>query len=491
MQVRELLSPFTDFSLPACEILSLTDDTRTADATSLFVCIRGARFDGHTLANVAYQNGCRFFVAERPISLPDDAIVVLVESTRTALSLLASAFYRHPSRKLRVIAVTGTKGKTTVAQLIRGILDANGIPTGYIGTNGIIYGKVKRSTSNTTPNPLTLQKTLSEMHEHGMHAAVIEVSSQALLQSRVEGTQFEAAVFTNLSLDHVGPNEHSSFEDYTECKHRLFTDFNVKTAFWNADDAAHLQMRVGTSAKKEILYSATKKSADYHAIDICAFHESTSLGISFSVSNGEHSVPCRLPLVGVCNVSNALSAIAVVKELFGVSLSDAANALSAIRVDGRSECYPLPSGAIAVIDYAHNEESLRSILTSLREYKPRRLICVFGSVGERSQLRRATLGAVASSLADFSIITSDNPGNESPEKIIDEIAAAFDRSSYLGIADRREAILYAASLSKKGDILLLAGKGHETYQLIGDKKIPFDERQILSELSTPLNITTD
>ncbi len=491
MKLNKLLASITSASFPDVEILSVTDDTGRANACSLFVCIRGARFDGHALAITAYENGCRFFVAEQSLPLPDDAVVILTPSTRRALALLADTFYSHPSQKMRVIGITGTKGKTTTAQLIRGILEANGIAAGYIGTNGILYGDVKLPTNNTTPHPLVLQKTLLDMYEHGMQAAIIEVSSQALLQDRVEGVCFEGAVFTNLSLDHVGPNEHTTFEDYKECKRRLFTDFGIKTVVWNADDPFTGEMRTGTSAKKEIFYTTAQKDADYRASHVSPYQKEDSLGIAFSVSDGNESVSCALPLVGDCNVSNTLSAIAVATKIFDVPFQKAAQTLSTLRIDGRSECYPLLSGAMAVIDYAHNEESLRRILSALREYKPQRLICLFGSVGERSQLRRKALGKVAAELADLSIITSDNPGNEPPEKIIDEIASAFPhKAEYEKIVDRRDAIARALRIAKKGDILLLAGKGHETYQLIGKEKRPFDERKILSELSALQKTTT-
>ena len=492
MRLSTLLSALCDTPVPDCEIRNVTDDTRKAKSNSLFVCVRGARFDGHALAIRAYENGCRCFLAEHPLNLPKDALVTLTQNTRHALSLLACAFFDHPSKKMKVIGVTGTKGKTTTAQLIRGILQKNGIPTGYIGTNGILYGNVKLHTDNTTPHPLVLQQTLSDMYEHGMQAVIIEVSSQAILQSRVDGMAFEGAVFTNLSLDHVGPTEHESFENYKECKHRLFTDFGIKTAVWNADDPHHREMMMGCVAKHNVFYATLNGDADFRGTDILPCQSSQALGIAFSVCHKNESFHATLPLVGLCNVSNALSAIAVACEMFGITPQKSAASLIDLRVDGRSECYPLPSGAMAVIDYAHNEESLRSILTALRAYTPSRLLCLFGSVGERSQLRRRALGSVASELADFSVITSDNPGNEPPCNIINEIAEAFPSdTAYKKIPDRKDAIAYAVHIANKGDILLLAGKGHETYQQIGIEKISFDERQILCELSAPQKSATD
>ncbi len=492
MLIQKLLSSVTSQPLPIFEISNITEDTRRADPNSLFVCIRGTRFDGHALAHLAYKNGCRFFVAQESLSLPADAFVIFVKDTRRTLSTLAATFYGFPSEKMHVIGITGTKGKTTTAHLIRGILEECGISCGYIGTNGIFYKNVRLQTQNTTPDALTLQKTLADMHSQGTHVAVLEVSSQALMQARADGVRFKTVIFTNLSPDHVGPSEHASFEDYKSCKHRLFTDFGAEHAIWNADDPAHADMRCNTTAKKETFCSLTKKDADYRVQDIQSIKTDTLLGISFSILHGNNAYPTILPLVGECNAFNALLSVAVAHDVFEIPLSDATRVLSSLRADGRSECYPLPTGAMAVIDYAHNEESLRSILTALRAYHPNRLICLFGSVGERSQMRRTSLGSIAASLADFSILTSDNPGKESPEKIIDEIATAFDRqASYCKITDRHDAILHAIKLSKKGDILLLAGKGHETYQLIGNEKIPFDERKILATVIETSTLSTN
>lgn len=484
MLLKELLSNVTSLPLPMREIAAVTEDTRRADANSLFVCIRGARFDGHTLADRAYANGCRCFVSEEHLSLPQDATVVTVANTRTALAQIACTLYGTPSHKLRIIGITGTKGKTTTACLIREVLNASGIPCGYIGTNGISYANVRKTTLNTTPDALTLQKTLAEMSTAGIKAVAMEVSSQALLQDRVGGMRFETTVFTNFSKDHIGQNEHPTLENYRDCKHRLFTDFDARLAIWNADDPTTKIMRKGASAKKEILYSTSVASADLKATDVRPAQRSGALGISFKLSFKKETVECHLPLIGTCNVSNALCAAAVATEMFGLTPSQISSALSNAVVSGRSESYLLPSGATAIIDYAHNRESLYQLLSSLRDYHPNRLYCLFGSVGERTQLRRRDLAEVAAALSDECILTSDNPGNEPPEQILDEIASFLPAGfPYVKIPDRKEAIRYALQKVKKGDVLLLAGKGHETYQLIGNEKLPFVEREILKELS--------
>jgi UDP-N-acetylmuramoyl-L-alanyl-D-glutamate--2,6-diaminopimelate ligase len=386
-----------------------------------------------------------------------------------------------------VIGITGTKGKTTTASLIASVLNDNGIPCGYIGTNGITYKDVKKQTLNTTPDPLTLQRTLAEMYDAGMKAVAIEVSSQAILQDRVFGTHFQTTVFTNFSEDHIGPNEHATLEDYKECKHRLFTEFPAAFSVWNADDPTVKDMQCGAGATHHLFYSAQNRAADFTAKNALPTVKHGRTGISFFVSHKDRTEECHLPLIGICNVSNAICTAAVAVGVFGISLASTAASLSRAVVAGRSESYPLPSGAIAIIDYAHNKESLSQVLRALREYHPNRILCLFGSVGERTQLRRRDLAEVAAELADACILTSDNPGNEPPEQIIDEIASFLPASyPHQKIVDRGDAIRTALCMLQDGDVLLLAGKGHENYQLIGNTKVPFDERRILEEfLSTP------
>lgn len=484
MKASKLLKQFfPEASIPELEILTVTENTRSADHSAVFVCIRGARVDGHTLASDAYAKGCRIFVAEHPPKLPEDACVLLTKNTRVTLAHLACAFYNHPSKRLHVIGITGTKGKTTTAQLLAQLLSACDIPCGYVGTNGISYGDVQKTTANTTPDAVTLQKTLAEMVASGIRAVCVEVSSQALMQHRVDGTHFTTALFTNLSSDHIGPNEHPSFEHYRDCKHRLFTDFKVKNAVWNTDDSAYAEMQTDCSAKRQIAVSTLTTGVDLTAKEIRPINTERSHGISFALYQGKGEISVHLPMIGRCNVSNALQALAVAIKIMKIPTDRAIDALAQIRVDGRSEWCSLPGGGAAVIDYAHNGESLRQILTALREYAPNRLIALFGSVGERTQLRRRELGAVASSLADFCFLTSDNPGNESPDAIIDEIAEAFEgtQTEYVKIPDRREAILSALRMTGENDILLLAGKGHEKYQLIGNEKQYFCEKEIIEE----------
>ena len=481
MRATELFGGlFPSDMIPSRKILKVSENASRADADTVFVCIKGARANGHQFAADAYARGCRVFVAEQSLSLPADACVLYTDNTRRTLSSLACRLFGNPSHEMRLIGITGTKGKTTTAHLIRHILSRMGEPCGYIGTNGIAYADVELPTQNTTPDALTLQKTLRAMCDKGVRTAVIEVSSQSLMQYRADGTRFETVIFTNLYPDHIGGHEHPSFDHYRNCKRRLFTDFGARIAIGNADDPATREMLRNTCAAHTVLCSSNG-DAEYRADAIEPYRTSEQLGISFTVAHGEAFANCKLPLMGRMNAENAVLAVAATVETFGYSLSSVAKALTDAHVAGRSEVIALSNGACAVIDYAHNGESLSQLLVSLREYAHDRLIVLFGSVGERTQTRRAELGEAAATYADLAILTSDNPAGEDPRAIIDQITKAFEGSStpHVAIPDRAEAILYATEICRAGDILVLAGKGHENYQLIGNEKIPFSEKEIL------------
>ncbi len=482
MKLNELLAPLSldQNAIPSTEITELTEDSRTCHPGALFVCIDGFHSDGHRYAEDAYRRGCRAFVAQKKLSLPQDAFVFYTENTHYSLGMLACRFFEHPSRQIPVIGVTGTKGKTTVACMIREILEKNGIPCGYVGTNGVDYGTVHLETVNTTPDAVTLQRTLRQMADTGCRAAVLEVSSQALMLERVSGMKFACAVYTNLFSDHIGNGEHRDFEDYKRCKKRLFTDFGAEIMVYHSADAYADEFCAASSATKKIS-CAFKRGADYQASSPSPLRYENRLGTAFELSKDNNQIPCRIPLIGYGNAANAILAMAVCKEGFGIPLEDSAKALESIEIAGRSQIISLENGGLAVIDYAHNGESLRQLLIHLKVFAPHRLICLFGSVGERTELRRRELGMAAAEHADLCIITSDNPGREDPKKIMDEIAAVVSsyQTPYRCIVDREKAIRYAVEIMETGDILVLAGKGHETYQLIGGEKLPFSEREIL------------
>lgn len=477
MTLRDLLCS----DAPELEIESITDNSASADQGSLFFCICGARSDGHDYALGAYQNGCRAFVCERQISLPSDAYIFYTQDTRRTLALIAKKFFGDPSSKMTVVGITGTKGKTTVATLLYRLLCRMDIPCGYIGTNGVAYRECSYPLKNTTPDPITLQKTLRQMLDSGIKAVIMEVSSQAIYQSRVVGMEFDACVFTNLYSDHIGPSEHPSLAHYRDCKHRLFTDYGCRIMICNLDDPNTQEMRKGTSAIRTVGFSTRSDSADYFAQNILPTVGKHGYGISFLLKGKENDIPFTLPMLGKFNVENALAVIATACDVFDIAPDQVARQLPALSVEGRTETLSLSNGACVVIDYAHNGSSLSALLSALREYKPHRLLCLFGSVGERSELRRSALGEAASRLSDLAILTSDNPGREDPMTIISEIAASFEgtRTPYVAVPDRSDAIRAAVKMLLPNDILVLAGKGHENYQLIGTEKQPFSDREEL------------
>lgn len=482
MKLTELLREIIPHTaVPDLEIETVTDNSQKAVESTLFVCICGARFDGHAYAKQAYQNGCRVFVVQKTIDLPPDALIFTVSDTRCTLAFLACRFFGDPSHKMRLIGITGTKGKTTTAQLIAHLLNASKNPCGYIGTNGIEFLGQHRDTKNTTPDPLTLQKTLAEMLRQGVTTAVLEISSQALAQYRADGTLFDTLLFTNLALDHVGNGEHTDFEEYKQCKKRLFTDFPAKKAIYWADDPYVAKIVLPPLDCQKIACAQALRNADYRLQDVVAVQQNGIFGVSFDLYRSEKRFSVYLPLLGKINAQNATLALATVTETELLSPEAAVELLKTALVAGRSEQIALPSGACVCIDYAHNAFSLKQLLLSLRDYTKGRLFVLFGSVGERTQLRRREMGAVAAAYADVAILTSDNPGNEPPEDIIAEIAEAFAGSStpYVSIPDRKDAILYALEQLQKGDVLVLAGKGHETYQLIGREMLPFSEHEIV------------
>ena len=495
MRLKELLS-LIDYSeitnrsgiaSEETEISLISSYSENATEGSIFVCITGSVVDGHNYASTAYEKGCRCFVAERQIDLPDDVYVIIVKDSRIALAQLSAAFFDYPAKKMTLIGITGTKGKTTSSLLIYNVLKANGVPVGYIGSNGISYNDIQASTVNTTPESYYLQEYLKEMYDAGITTVVMEVSSQALKMARVHGIKFDVGVFTNLSPDHIGEFEHPDFNDYKNCKHSLFTDYGVEYIVYNADDEYASEMVSGNRAEKVSISGKGDKNADYRADGIYFYRTSSKIAVNFRCKEKNDNYEVDLSFPGDFSVYNALTAIAVCKRL-GLNTQQIVSSLKNVRIQGRFETYALPNGATVVIDYAHNGVSLKAALSSLREYSPTRLICLFGSVGGRTKMRRAELGLVASRDADFCILTSDNPDFESPNAIIAEIASYFTTNScpYVAISDRKKAIEHALSISQHGDIILLAGKGHETYQLVCGKREKFSEAEIIAEYCSSL-----
>ncbi len=452
---------------------------------SLFVCLPGARLDGHDFAPAMYEKGCRTFLCARLMDLPDDAVQIEVADPRRALAEISAAFYGYPAKEMQVIGITGTKGKTTTALLLSAILSENGLPCAYIGSNGIDIGPEHYETVNTTPESRELHRYFRLMLDKGYRHVVMEVSSQALHTWRVHGIPFDACLFTNLGEDHISPTEHPSFEDYRDCKRRLFFDFPCRHIVTNLDDP-HWQAVTDNPAVHTLTYAIdtlthpeSGKAVDFTASNIRPFRSETALGIDFDCVAGGKRTPVRLRTPGDFSVYNGLCAMAAA-SLYGISPEECAVTLAHLSLRGRFEIVDVLDGVTFLVDYAHNGMSLTNALTELRKYSPHRLICLFGSIGNRAQNRRRELAEVSGALADISIITSDNPDREDPMEIIRDILSWFDKSRpHYVIPDREEAVRAALRMAQPGDIVLLAGKGHETYQIIDGEKVPFSEKEIL------------
>lgn len=474
------------------DIFYIFHDSRKAiSENSLFICKKGVSSDGHEFALQLYEKGIRYFLAEHPIPLPCDAIVFLTPNTNAALPIVCRNFYNDPSKELKLIGITGTKGKTTTALLIYFMLNEYGIHTGYIGTNGIYFSGNQYPSDNTTPEPLTLQSYLRKMVDSGVTHVVIEVSSQSLWQDRINGLNFDICAFTNLYPDHIGGVEHPTIEHYRDCKKLLFTDYSAQQIVINKDSPEYEYMLDGASTNSIITVSSKGDiKADLYATDCGLYSLETIPGADFHChSNNERikvsSSKYYIKTPGLFNIENALLAIAI-SSLLGVDNEFIHTCISHIAIPGRFESHSLMSvpGAVFIIDYAHNGISLSSVLSELRKYNPNRIICLFGSVGGRTFSRRKELGKVACELADISIITSDNPANEDPMNICNDISNEFKNSDkqYYLIPDRETAIKKAIEIAQENDFVLLAGKGHENYQLIGKEKIHFSEREILEKI---------
>lgn len=446
----------------------------------LFVCIEGANFDGHAYAEQMAVSGVKVLVVSKPVELAKEheVTVIKVDNTRYAMAFISAAWFGHPAEKLKVIGITGTKGKTTTTYLVKSILENAGYKVGLVGTIEVIIGDTHIHANNTTPESCLLQEYFARMAEAGLDTVVMEVSSQALMQHRTQGFVFDYGIFTNLEPDHIGPNEHASFEEYLACKRLLFRQ--CKVGIVNGDDSHWQQVTEGHTCELESF--GMGEHCMLRAEDLKLVHKAGELGVSFHVK-GLMDFEAQVPSPGRFSAYNALTAIAICRH-FQVEEADIQKALLAAKVKGRIEMVKVSDHFTLLIDYAHNAMALESLLGTLREYNPNRLVCLFGCGGNRSRQRRFEMGEVSGRLADLTIITSDNPRFEGPQAIIDDIKVGMAKTSgeYVEICDRKEAIGYAISHGQKGDIIVLAGKGHEDYQEIKGVKYPMDERVLIQEL---------
>ncbi len=533
--LRELCSDF-QYELisgdPDTEVSDIVYNSKNLKPDTVFVCMEGARFDPHTLVPEAFQKGCRAFVVSKLTSdmekLKESSTIILCKDTRSALSHMSRVFFGYPERRLRLIGITGTKGKTTAAFMIKAILEAAGHKTGMIGTVGCMIGDKLYPTVNTTPESYEIQAFLRRMADEGCSYAVMECSSQGFKLRRLSGVRFSAGVFLNISPDHIGPNEHESFEEYLYCKSRLAGASDM--FFYNAfsehidellelvlKDKAEKELRSfgvmggglgealeGCDISSEALASGTapdnsvKTSPSgtnelkpyYIASEAGYVSEEGFNGVGFRFSFEDKSYDIRLSMPGIFNVEDALCALSVC-SYFGIDMKKADEALSHINVSGRTETVYDDGNISIMVDYAHNEVSMKNLILTLRNFSPKRIVTVFGCGGDRSKERRIGMGREAALMSDFTVMTSDNPRTEAPEAIIDDIEEAYlsaggSKDAYVRICDRREAIEYAMRHAKKGDLIAVIGKGHEQYQEINGVRTHFSDQEEIRRIGEVL-----
>lgn len=459
----EVSSPYIDV-----EIRDIRIDSRKDLAGCLYVCIPGTKTDGHRFAAAALEKGAAAILAGKDTGVAGQ---ILVPDTREAYAVICANYFGRPANRLKLAAVTGTNGKTSVATIIQRLLCFAGIPTGLISTIRAEYGETSFPLSRTTPDAYQLQSLFRQMADAGMRAAVMEASSHALDQKRLFGLHFETAAFTNLTQDHL--DYHKTMEAYFEAKKKLFSMAGY--AVVNIDDEYGRRLLQDIPTERAS-YSAEDSTADYHAENIACEAE----GVAFDLVHADVRSPVSFGIPGLYSVHNALAAIGCCMRL-GVSLDTIREGLGQIgAIPGRNERIDTGAGFQVICDYAHTPDGIENILKSTRAYARGRVVILFGCGGDRDRAKRPMMGAAAARNADFLVITSDNPRTEAPGAIIADILKGIPRGArYVVIPDRRDAIRYALATAKPNDTILLAGKGHEQYQTLGEKNLYFDERKLV------------
>lgn len=485
MKLEKILQGLTELKLRGdlnTEISGIESNSKNVKPGFLFIAIKGFSVDGHKYIESAIENGATAVMVQegcdlKALNIPNDITIVMAKDTRYALAICSSNFYGNPSRKFKLIGVTGTKGKTTTTFMIKEILEKAGKNVGLVGTIATyINGKMLKESDRTTPESLELQQIFSQMVEEKVEYVVMEVSSQSLKLHRVAGCDFDVVLFTNFSEDHISEKEHPDMQDYFNSKMMLFK--MCKTGFVNADDLYGAKIPK-LFPESDITTYGIDNSAKIMARDITI----TNSFVDFKAKLGERNDRVKVGIPGRFSVYNSLAAICVAKK-FGIDPEIIKEALLDVRVPGRSELVKNKLDLPIMIDYAHSPESLENILQAVKGYTRGNVISVFGCGGDRDSGKRPIMGEISGKIADYTIITSDNPRTENPEEIVKQIEAGIKKTNgkYKVIVDRTEAIKEAIKMAHKNDLIVLAGKGHEPYQEINGVKYPFDERIIVNEI---------
>ena len=485
MKLKEILEGIPNYKVKGnleLNIKNIENNSKKVTKDTLFVAIRGFDFDGHKFVEEAIEKGATAVMLDmnadlKGLTIPRNITIIIAEDTRIGLAVAACNFYDNPSRKFKLIGITGTKGKTTTTYMLKSILEKQGYKVGLIGTIENYSGDESLGKSTrTTPESLELQRLFYKMVEEKVDVVVMEVSSQSLKLNRVYGCDFDIGVFTNFYKDHISLKEHPDMEDYFNSKLKLF--FMCKKGFVNIDDFKAFKV-IKLAKNCDIKTYGINNEANLLAKDITV----TNVSVDFKVKLGNKNERIKVNVPGRFSVYNSLAAISVANE-FKATPEQIKEGLENISVPGRSELVPNKKELAIMIDYAHTPESLENILSAVKTYTRGRVICVFGCGGDRDKTKRPLMGEVAGRVADFSIVTTDNPRTENPSQIISEIEEGISKTKgkYKIIEDRREAIKEALKMMNKNDIVVLAGKGHEPYQEINGEKLPFDERIIVKEI---------